>query len=144
MHHHHVPPQPTITTPYNTNLIFYYDVLGLVYSRIMEMKPIIVDPALLCRTCLHILLGTFSMFLCWLLNLGGLSYNRESKILCNPVSSIVPPFFPRLQTASLSLCFPPHDQQLLLRSPGKPVPGGWCLGESSKDDKCIVWGSLSG
>ncbi|KAK4478255.1 hypothetical protein RD792_017540 [Penstemon davidsonii] len=31
------------------------------------------------------------------------------------------------------------DQELLNRNPGKPVPGGWCLGESSKD-KCLVWG----
>lgn len=31
------------------------------------------------------------------------------------------------------------DRELLQRDPDKPVPGGWCLGESS-DDKCGVWG----
>lgn len=33
------------------------------------------------------------------------------------------------------------DHELLDRSPGRPVPGGWCLGESHHDhDKCDVWG----
>ncbi|PIM99048.1 Branching enzyme [Handroanthus impetiginosus] len=31
------------------------------------------------------------------------------------------------------------DQELLQRNPGKPVPGGWCLGESS-EDQCGVCG----
>ncbi|VFQ72928.1 unnamed protein product [Cuscuta campestris] len=31
------------------------------------------------------------------------------------------------------------DSQALHRSPGKPVPGGWCLGDT-KADKCAVWG----
>ncbi|CAK9164595.1 unnamed protein product [Ilex paraguariensis] len=31
------------------------------------------------------------------------------------------------------------DQEILRRSPGKPVPGGWCLGES-ENDTCTVWG----
>ncbi|PIN03222.1 Branching enzyme [Handroanthus impetiginosus] len=31
------------------------------------------------------------------------------------------------------------DQELLQRNPGKPVPGGWCLGDSS-EDKCSLWG----
>ncbi|CAH1452185.1 unnamed protein product [Lactuca virosa] len=31
------------------------------------------------------------------------------------------------------------DQQLLNRGQGKPVPGGWCLGESG-DEACGIWG----
>lgn len=31
------------------------------------------------------------------------------------------------------------DRELLGRSSGKPVPGGWCLGES-ENDTCSVWG----
>ncbi|KAL1561651.1 beta-glucuronosyltransferase GlcAT14A-like [Salvia divinorum] len=31
------------------------------------------------------------------------------------------------------------DLELLHRYPNKPVPGGWCLGDSS-DHKCSVWG----
>lgn len=31
------------------------------------------------------------------------------------------------------------DRELLNRDPNKPVPGGWCLGDS-RDDKCGVWG----
>lgn len=31
------------------------------------------------------------------------------------------------------------DLELLQRSPNKPVPGGWCLGDSG-DHKCSVWG----
>ncbi|KAL0366784.1 UNVERIFIED_CONTAM: Beta-glucuronosyltransferase GlcAT14A [Sesamum radiatum] len=31
------------------------------------------------------------------------------------------------------------DQEVLQRSPGKPVPGGWCLGDSGEDE-CSVWG----
>lgn len=31
------------------------------------------------------------------------------------------------------------DQKILGRDPGKPAPGGWCLGES-EDDICTEWG----
>lgn len=31
------------------------------------------------------------------------------------------------------------DREILGRSSGKPVPGGWCLGES-ENDTCSVWG----
>lgn len=31
------------------------------------------------------------------------------------------------------------DQEILGRSPGNPLPGGWCLGDSGSD-KCTVWG----
>ncbi|CAA2968479.1 beta-glucuronosyltransferase 14A-like [Olea europaea subsp. europaea] len=31
------------------------------------------------------------------------------------------------------------DQEILERNPGKPVAGGWCLGES-ENEKCTVWG----
>ncbi|XP_022858594.1 beta-glucuronosyltransferase GlcAT14A-like [Olea europaea var. sylvestris] len=31
------------------------------------------------------------------------------------------------------------DLEVLEREPGKPVPGGWCLGES-ENEKCSVWG----
>lgn len=31
------------------------------------------------------------------------------------------------------------DQQLLKRGEGKPVPGGWCLGEY-RDEACSIWG----
>lgn len=31
------------------------------------------------------------------------------------------------------------DHEILLRNPGKPVPGGWCLG-NSVEDKCDIWG----
>lgn len=31
------------------------------------------------------------------------------------------------------------DLELLQRSPNKPVPGGWCLGDSG-EHKCSVWG----
>ncbi|KAL1832364.1 hypothetical protein ACET3Z_002015 [Daucus carota] len=31
------------------------------------------------------------------------------------------------------------DQKVLGRDPGKPTPGGWCLGES-EDDICTEWG----
>lgn len=31
------------------------------------------------------------------------------------------------------------DHEILLRNPGKPVPGGWCLG-NSVEDKCEIWG----
>ncbi|XP_073132404.1 beta-glucuronosyltransferase GlcAT14A isoform X2 [Henckelia pumila] len=31
------------------------------------------------------------------------------------------------------------DHEILLRRPGAPVPGGWCLGNSVKD-KCDIWG----
>nr|GMC46196.1 beta-glucuronosyltransferase GlcAT14A [Ipomoea batatas] len=31
------------------------------------------------------------------------------------------------------------DSEILHRSPGKPVPGGWCLG-NSETDRCAVWG----
>lgn len=31
------------------------------------------------------------------------------------------------------------DRELLLRSPGKPVPGGWCLGEYGQN-QCSEWG----
>ncbi|KAL2506511.1 Core-2/I-branching beta-1 [Abeliophyllum distichum] len=31
------------------------------------------------------------------------------------------------------------DREVLERNPGKPVPGGWCLGES-ENEKCSVWG----
>ncbi|GFQ06511.1 xylosyltransferase 1 [Phtheirospermum japonicum] len=31
------------------------------------------------------------------------------------------------------------DREILQRKPGKMVPGGWCLGDSS-EDKCSVWG----
>ncbi|KAL3506305.1 hypothetical protein ACH5RR_031687 [Cinchona calisaya] len=31
------------------------------------------------------------------------------------------------------------DQEILHRGPGKPVPGGWCLGDSGLD-ACKVWG----
>lgn len=31
------------------------------------------------------------------------------------------------------------DRELLQRSPDKPVPGGWCLGESS-EERCTIWG----
>ncbi|KAL6971154.1 hypothetical protein U1Q18_030834 [Sarracenia purpurea var. burkii] len=30
------------------------------------------------------------------------------------------------------------DREILSRTPGKPVPGGWCLGESN--NSCDVWG----
>lgn len=32
------------------------------------------------------------------------------------------------------------DQQLLNRGQGKPVPGGWCLGESGDGEACGIWG----
>ncbi|KAL8491156.1 hypothetical protein ACS0TY_022983 [Phlomoides rotata] len=48
--------------------------------------------------------------------------------------------------AAFASPFPPNDpvldridQELLQRDPRKPVPGGWCLGDT-KDDKCVVWG----
>ncbi|XP_057783582.1 beta-glucuronosyltransferase GlcAT14A isoform X2 [Salvia miltiorrhiza] len=31
------------------------------------------------------------------------------------------------------------DRELLQRDPNKPVPGGWCLGDSG-DHKCSIWG----
>ncbi|KAK6122750.1 hypothetical protein DH2020_043508 [Rehmannia glutinosa] len=31
------------------------------------------------------------------------------------------------------------DREILQRNPGKTVPGGWCLGDSS-ENKCAVWG----
>uniref|UniRef100_A0A5B7C349 Putative xylosyltransferase 1 n=1 Tax=Davidia involucrata TaxID=16924 RepID=A0A5B7C349_DAVIN len=31
------------------------------------------------------------------------------------------------------------DQEILGHSPGKPLPGGWCLGEP-ENDTCAVWG----
>lgn len=31
------------------------------------------------------------------------------------------------------------DRELLQRIPDKPVPGGWCLGDSA-EEKCSVWG----
>ncbi|PSS35717.1 Beta-glucuronosyltransferase [Actinidia chinensis var. chinensis] len=31
------------------------------------------------------------------------------------------------------------DREILSRSPGKPVPGGWCLGDSN--NTCDVWGN---
>lgn len=31
------------------------------------------------------------------------------------------------------------DRELLNREPNKPVPGGWCLGDS-REDKCSIWG----
>ncbi|CAK9318820.1 unnamed protein product [Citrullus colocynthis] len=31
------------------------------------------------------------------------------------------------------------DDEILNRSPGHPVPGGWCLGEAG-NDTCLVWG----
>ncbi|KAJ9555646.1 hypothetical protein OSB04_010260 [Centaurea solstitialis] len=31
------------------------------------------------------------------------------------------------------------DQELLKRGEGRPVPGGWCLGES-RDEVCSIWG----
>ncbi|KAM7488379.1 hypothetical protein LguiB_025863 [Lonicera macranthoides] len=31
------------------------------------------------------------------------------------------------------------DREILGRSPGNPLPGGWCLGDSGSD-KCTVWG----
>lgn len=34
------------------------------------------------------------------------------------------------------------DQEILKRSPGKVVPGGWCLGEPA-NDTCSVWGDAS-
>lgn len=34
------------------------------------------------------------------------------------------------------------DQEILHRGPGKPVPGGWCLGESGVD-LCEVWGDAA-
>lgn len=48
--------------------------------------------------------------------------------------------------AAFASPFPPNDpvldridQELLQRNPGKIVPGGWCLGDSS-EDRCTVWG----
>lgn len=32
------------------------------------------------------------------------------------------------------------DQEILSRIHGKPVPGGWCLGDS-ENDSCAVWGN---
>ncbi|KAB2092466.1 hypothetical protein ES319_A02G033100v1 [Gossypium barbadense] len=34
------------------------------------------------------------------------------------------------------------DREILKRSPGKVVPGGWCLGEPA-NDTCSVWGDAS-
>lgn len=34
------------------------------------------------------------------------------------------------------------DHEILHRDPGKPVPGGWCLGET-RDDICDVWGDAA-
>ncbi|XP_052191179.1 beta-glucuronosyltransferase GlcAT14A isoform X2 [Diospyros lotus] len=34
------------------------------------------------------------------------------------------------------------DKEILNRSPGKPLPGGWCLGES-KNDTCDIWGDAN-
>lgn len=48
--------------------------------------------------------------------------------------------------AAFASPFLPHDPvldridlEVLERKPGKPVPGGWCLGES-ENEKCSVWG----
>lgn len=34
------------------------------------------------------------------------------------------------------------DNEILKREPGKPVPGGWCLGDT-EDNRCDVWGDAS-
>lgn len=35
------------------------------------------------------------------------------------------------------------DKEILSRSSGKPVPGGWCLGEFELNNTCDVWGDAN-